>query len=64
MTTTGQDLAAAGEMVLRGPFLPNSGNDPNPRIVSRWSGSYGVGWPVVNSDDLVVFDAMLLASAT
>lgn len=44
-------------------FLPDGTDHANPGIKVRWEGGYGVGWPVVESDDPSVYEDFLKRSA-
>ncbi|MFF3288456.1 DsbA family protein [Streptomyces sp. NPDC003023] len=45
-------------------FLPDGTEHPNPGIDVRWEGGYGIGWPVIESDDPKVYEDILLTAAT
>ncbi|MFI1977507.1 DsbA family protein [Streptomyces wedmorensis] len=45
-------------------FLPDGSDHANPGIDVGWEGAYGVGWPVIASDDPKVFEGLLLRAAT
>ncbi|KAA2258718.1 hypothetical protein F0L68_23050 [Solihabitans fulvus] len=44
-------------------FLPDGTDYANPGIESTWVGDYGVGWPVITSDDPSVLEDMLKRAA-
>lgn len=44
-------------------FLPDGTDHANPGIEVRWEGDYGVGWPVVTSDDPAAFEDLLKRAA-
>lgn len=44
-------------------FLPDGTDHANPGITSRWEGRYGVGYPVVESDDPKVIEDLIRRSA-
>ncbi|MCT2594722.1 DsbA family protein [Streptomyces sp. N2-109] len=44
-------------------FLPDGSDHANPGIDVRWEGSYGIGWPVIDSDDPKVYEDLLLRAA-
>ncbi|MEU7884874.1 DsbA family protein [Microbispora bryophytorum] len=44
-------------------FLPDGTDYPNPGIEVGWVGSYGIGWPVVSSDDPSVYEDILKRAA-
>lgn len=45
-------------------FLPDGSDHANPGIEVGWEGAYGIGWPVISSDDPKVFEDILLRAAT
>ncbi|MFE5911380.1 DsbA family protein [Streptomyces wedmorensis] len=45
-------------------FLPDGSDHANPGVDVGWEGAYGVGWPVIASDDPKVFEGLLLRAAT
>ncbi|MDX2563583.1 DsbA family protein [Streptomyces sp. TX20-6-3] len=45
-------------------FLPDGSDHANPGIEVDWEGAYGIGWPVIGSDDPKVFEDILLKAAT
>ena len=45
-------------------FLPDGSDHPTPGIEVEWVGDYGVGWPVVSSDNPDVFADLLKRAAT
>lgn len=45
-------------------FLPDGSDHANPGIDVGWEGSYGIGWPVIHSDDPKVYEDLLLSAAT
>ncbi|GAA4767847.1 MULTISPECIES: DsbA family protein [Streptomyces] len=61
-----QARVSAGEQVNCSPhlFLPDGSDHPNPGIEVGWEGSYGIGWPVIHSDDPKVYEDLLLQAAT
>lgn len=60
-----QAAIAATDRVNCSPhlFLPDGTDHANPGIEVRWAGSYGIGWPVVSSDDPSVFEDILKRAA-
>ncbi|MBP2702652.1 DsbA family protein [Microbispora sp. RL4-1S] len=60
-----QAVIAATERVNCSPhlFLPDGTDYANPGIEVGWAGDYGVGWPVVSSDDPTVFEDLLKRAA-
>ena len=44
-------------------FLPDGTDYPNPGISSRWVGTYGIGWPVVEKDDPSIYEEILKRAA-
>ncbi|TQS30149.1 DsbA family protein [Microbispora sp. KK1-11] len=60
-----QAAIAATDRVNCSPhlFLPDGTDHANPGIEVGWVGSYGIGWPVVSSDDPSVFEDMLKRAA-
>lgn len=63
---SGQAATARTEAVRCSPhlFLPDGSDWANPGIDVRWEGSYGVGFPVIESDDPTIYKDLLLAAAT
>ncbi|MET9694194.1 DsbA family protein [Streptomyces sp. NPDC006514] len=63
---SGQTAVARTEAVSCSPhlFLPDGSDWANPGIDVRWEGSYGVGFPVIGSDDPTIYEDLLLATAT
>lgn len=45
-------------------FLPDGSDHANPGIDVGWEGAYGIGWPVIASDDPKVYEDILLRAAT
>ncbi|MFI6851735.1 DsbA family protein [Streptomyces sp. NPDC050416] len=45
-------------------FLSDGADYPNPGIEVRWEGDYGIGFPVIESDDPKIYDDILLKAAT
>ncbi|MET9439389.1 DsbA family protein [Streptomyces sp. NPDC006610] len=45
-------------------FLSDGSDYANPGIEVRWEGSYGIGFPVIESDDPKIFEDILLRAAT
>jgi predicted DsbA family dithiol-disulfide isomerase len=45
-------------------FLPDGSDYPNPGIEVRWEGAYGIGFPVIESDDPKIYEDILLKAAT
>ncbi|MEU2243580.1 MULTISPECIES: DsbA family protein [unclassified Streptomyces] len=45
-------------------FLSDGSDYANPGIDVGWEGGYGIGWPVINSDDAKVYEDILLRAAT
>ncbi|OPG14743.1 DsbA family protein [Microbispora sp. GKU 823] len=64
-TLSEQAAVAATERVNCSPhlFLPDGTDHANPGIEVGWAGSYGIGWPVVSSDDPSVFEDILKRAA-
>ncbi|GIH47479.1 DsbA family protein [Microbispora rosea] len=60
-----QAAIAATDRVNCSPhlFLPDGTDHANPGIEVGWAGSYGIGWPVVSSDDPSVFEDILKRAA-
>ncbi len=60
-----QAAIAATDRVNCSPhlFLPDGTDHANPGIEVGWVGSYGIGWPVVSSDDPSVFEDILKRAA-
>jgi predicted DsbA family dithiol-disulfide isomerase len=56
-----QAAISATERVNCSPhlFLPDGSDHANPGIEVRWEGDYGVGFPVIGSDDPSVFEELL-----
>ncbi|MFI6289896.1 DsbA family protein [Streptomyces sp. NPDC051018] len=44
-------------------FLPDGSDVPNPGIEVRWEGAYGVGFPVVEKDEPMIYEDLLLKAA-
>lgn len=44
-------------------FLPDGSDHANPGIDVGWEGAYGVGWPVIASDDPKVYEDVLTRAA-
>ncbi len=44
-------------------FLPDGSDHANPGIDVDWAGDYGIGWPVIVSDDPKVYEDILLRAA-
>lgn len=44
-------------------FLPDGTNHANPGIDVGWEGAYGIGWPVIKSDDPKVYEQLLKSAA-
>ncbi|WP_411075055.1 DsbA family protein [Streptomyces sp. cmx-4-7] len=44
-------------------FLSDGSDHANPGIDVRWEGAYGIGWPVIASDDPKVYEDILLRAA-
>ncbi|MER8182939.1 DsbA family protein [Kitasatospora sp. NPDC094015] len=61
-----QAAAARSDQVNCSPhlFLPDGTDHANPGIKVRWEGGYGIGWPVIESDDPKAFDELLQRAAT
>lgn len=59
-----QARTAATERVQCSPhlFLSDGTEAANPGIDARWAGGYGIGWPVVKSEDASVLDDILKAA--
>ncbi|KAB8179969.1 DsbA family oxidoreductase [Microbispora catharanthi] len=64
-TLSEQAAIAATDRVNCSPhlFLPDGTDHANPGIEVGWVGSYGIGWPVVSSDDPSVFEDILKRAA-
>ncbi|MFG2231001.1 DsbA family protein [Streptomyces sp. NPDC048723] len=64
-TLSGQASDARTQAVRCSPhlFLPNGSDWANPGIDVRWEGSYGVGFPVIESDDPTIYERLLAAAA-
>lgn len=64
-TLADQAAISATDQVNCSPhlFLPDGTDHANPGIKVRWEGGYGVGWPVVESDDPSVYEDLLKRSA-
>lgn len=64
-TVADQAAISATDQVNCSPhlFLPDGTDHANPGIKVRWEGGYGVGWPVVESDDPSVYEDLLKRSA-
>ncbi|MFI9294095.1 DsbA family protein [Streptomyces gardneri] len=45
-------------------FLSDGSDHANPGIDVGWEGGYGIGWPVIASDDPKVYEDILLRAAT
>ncbi|MFI7032746.1 DsbA family protein [Microbispora rosea] len=60
-----QAAIAATDRVNCSPhlFLSDGTDHANPGIEVGWAGSYGIGWPVVSSDDPSVFEDILKRAA-
>ncbi|MEU6408417.1 DsbA family protein [Microbispora sp. NPDC046933] len=60
-----QAAVAATDRVNCSPhlFLPDGTDHANPGIAVGWAGPYGIGWPVVSSDDPSVFEDILKRAA-
>ncbi|MEV4457569.1 DsbA family oxidoreductase [Microbispora sp. NPDC004025] len=60
-----QAAVAATDRVNCSPhlFLPDGTDHANPGIEVGWAGGYGIGWPVVSSDDPGVFEDILKRAA-
>ncbi|MEO6089569.1 MAG: DsbA family protein [Umezawaea sp.] len=64
-TLSDQAAISATEVVNCSPhlFLPDGTDHANPGIEVGWAGDYGVGWPIVGSDDPTAVDDLLKRSA-
>ncbi|MEW2138083.1 DsbA family protein [Streptomyces sp. NPDC005409] len=65
-TLSGQAALARTDAIRCSPhvFLPDGSDWANPGIDVRWEGAYGVGFPVIESDDPEIYEGLLLAAAT
>lgn len=45
-------------------FLSDGSDFANPGIEVRWEGAYGIGFPVIESDDPKIYEDLLLKAAT
>ena len=59
-----QAAISATEQINCSPhlFLPDGTDHANPGIEVRWQGDYGIGWPVISSDQPSVIDDLLTRS--
>ncbi|MFG1822158.1 DsbA family protein [Microbispora bryophytorum] len=64
-TLSEQAAISATDQVNCSPhlFLPDGTGHANPGIEVGWVGSYGIGWPVVSSDDPSVYEDILKRAA-
>ncbi|MDA2803214.1 DsbA family oxidoreductase [Nocardiopsis suaedae] len=64
-TLSDQAETAATDRVNCSPhlFFADGGDVANPGIEVGWAGDYGIGWPVVASDDPSVYDAIVRRAA-
>ncbi|MFG2714807.1 DsbA family protein [Streptomyces goshikiensis] len=65
-TLSAQAAVARTDAVSCSPhlFLPDGSDVANPGIEVRWEGAYGIGFPVIESDDPKIYEELLLNAAT